>query len=44
VGAGDPGMLVADSSKLTRQLGWSPRHGDIDEIVKSAYAWEKRLA
>jgi UDP-glucose-4-epimerase len=42
--AGDPGMLVADSSKLTRQLGWSPRHGDIDEIVKSAYAWEKRLA
>jgi UDP-glucose 4-epimerase len=42
--AGDPGMLVADSSKLTRQLGWTPRHGDIDEIVKSAYAWEKRLA
>ena len=42
--AGDPGMLVADSSKLTRQLGWTPRHGDIDEIVKSAYAWEKHLA
>jgi UDP-glucose 4-epimerase len=42
--AGDPGMLVADSSKLTRQLGWTPRHGDIDEIVKSAFAWEKHLA
>lgn len=42
--AGDPGMLVADSSKLMRQLGWTPRYGDIDEIVKSAYAWERRLA
>lgn len=42
--AGDPGMLVADSNKLTRQLGWTPRHGDIDEIVQSAYAWERRLA
>jgi UDP-glucose 4-epimerase len=42
--AGDPAMLVADSSKLKHAFGWTPRHDSIDEIVKSAYAWERRLA
>ncbi|GAA0569472.1 UDP-glucose 4-epimerase GalE [Rhizomicrobium electricum] len=41
---GDPAMLVADSGKLKRTLGWTPQHGDIDEIVKSAFEWERRLA
>ena len=41
--AGDPPMLVADSSKLQKTLGWTPKHADIDEIVGSAFAWERRF-
>lgn len=41
--AGDPAMLVADSTKLKKTLGWEPRHADIDGIVRSAYEWERRF-
>ena len=41
--AGDPAELVADSSRLQSQLGWSPAHDDLEEIVSTAYAWERRL-
>jgi len=41
--AGDPAELVADSSRLQAQLGWSPAHDDLEEIVSTAYAWERRL-
>ena len=40
---GDPAELVADSSKLQVQLGWQPAYDDLEEIVSSAYAWERRL-
>ena len=39
---GDPPMLVADPTKLKRALNWVPRHEDLDEIVRSALAWEQR--
>jgi UDP-glucose 4-epimerase len=39
---GDQAMLVADTSKLRRTLGWTPKY-DIGAIVKSALAWERRL-
>jgi UDP-glucose 4-epimerase len=42
--AGDPAKLVADASKIRRTLRWTPRHDNIDEIVRTAFAWEKRLA
>ncbi len=41
--AGDPPMLVADSTKLKRTLNWVPRHNDIDAIVRSALEWERRF-
>jgi UDP-glucose 4-epimerase len=41
--AGDPPWLVADASKLRALLGWTPAHDDLDEIVRTAYAWERRL-
>jgi len=41
--AGDPAMLVADSSKLKRELNWQPRHQDLDAIVRSAFEWERRF-
>jgi UDP-glucose 4-epimerase len=41
--AGDPPMLVADSTKLKRWLNWTPRYDDIDVIVGSALDWERRF-
>ncbi len=40
--AGDPPMLVADSSKLKLKLNWKPKHDSLDYIVKSAWEWEKK--
>ncbi|MFH2085395.1 MAG: UDP-glucose 4-epimerase GalE [bacterium] len=37
--AGDANELVADSTRLQSELGWSPAHSDLESIVKSAYAW-----
>ena len=37
---GDPAALVADSSKLRSLLDWQPAHDDLDEIVRTALAWE----
>ncbi len=39
---GDPARLVADSTKIMRELGWRPRFGDLDSIVKHAWQWELR--
>ena len=41
---GDPALLVADSERIRRELGWSPVHDDLRRICKSAYEWEKTLA
>jgi UDP-glucose 4-epimerase len=39
--AGDPAMLVADSTLLKRELGWTPRHNDLGYIVRTAWDWER---
>ena len=39
---GDPPALVADSTALRRTLGWTPRHDDLDYIVRTAWEWEKK--
>ncbi len=41
--AGDPPWLVADARKIKQVLGWTPAHDDLDEIVRTALAWEKKL-
>lgn len=41
--AGDPAVVVADSSRIRNQLGWQPHHDDIDFIVRSAWEWEQSL-
>jgi UDP-glucose 4-epimerase len=38
--AGDPPVLVADSSKLKKQLHWKPRHDSLEYIIKTAWEWE----
>ena len=39
---GDPAVLVASSQKIKRDLGWQPRYGDLETIVKTAWEWHKR--
>jgi UDP-glucose 4-epimerase len=41
--AGDPPMLVADSTRLKLTLNWKPRYDDVDVIVRSAFEWERKL-
>jgi UDP-glucose 4-epimerase len=40
---GDPPVLVSDPSRIKGALGWVPRHDDLDEIIGSAIAWERRF-
>ncbi len=42
--AGDADSVVADASLLRRELGWSPRHDDLDGICRGALSWEAILA
>jgi UDP-glucose 4-epimerase len=43
--AGDPAVLVASSEKAIRELGWKPKYTQLDEIVRTAWAWhQKRYA
>ena len=39
--AGDPAVLFADARKIHRELGWSARHVEIDQIVATAWNWHK---
>jgi UDP-glucose 4-epimerase len=38
--SGDAAVLVA-SSQRAKQAGWRPVHGDLDDIVATAFAWRK---
>jgi UDP-glucose 4-epimerase len=40
---GDPAAIVAASAKIRSELGWVPKHDDLDTIVAQALAWEKRV-
>ncbi|MCW8875312.1 MAG: UDP-glucose 4-epimerase GalE [Gammaproteobacteria bacterium] len=42
--AGDPPALIAVADRVREVLGWTPRHDDLDFIVKTSLEWEKRLA
>ncbi|HEV7717980.1 MAG TPA: UDP-glucose 4-epimerase GalE [Arsenicitalea sp.] len=41
--AGDPAAIVAGAQKVRALLGWKPQHDDLNEIVQSAYDWERHL-
>ncbi len=38
---GDPAVLFANAEKIGRELGWSARYTEIDEIVSTAWKWFK---
>uniref|UniRef100_E6QEK6 UDP-glucose 4-epimerase n=1 Tax=mine drainage metagenome TaxID=410659 RepID=E6QEK6_9ZZZZ len=39
---GDPAVLVAESQKARRELGWEPRFEGLGTIVEHAWEWEKK--
>jgi UDP-glucose 4-epimerase len=40
--AGDPAVLVASSEKIQHELGWKPRHPELEAIIGSAWEWHQR--
>ncbi len=40
--AGDPAVLVASSENAIRELGWSPRYTQLDDIVRTAWVWHQK--
>jgi UDP-glucose-4-epimerase GalE len=41
---GDPPVLIADPTRAREVLGWRPAHSDLDEIVRTAWAWRTHMA
>ncbi len=41
--AGDPPYLVARADRVRAELGWHPRYDDLQAIVGSSLAWERKL-
>ncbi|MEZ0361019.1 MAG: UDP-glucose 4-epimerase GalE [Hydrogenobacter sp.] len=37
---GDPPELVADSTKIKKEVGWQPIYDDLDFIINTAWKWE----
>ena len=42
--AGDPPELVAVAGRVRSLLGWTPRYDDLDTIVRTSLAWERKIA
>ncbi|HPG35821.1 MAG TPA: UDP-glucose 4-epimerase GalE [bacterium] len=40
--AGDPAKLIADNSKILKELNWVPKFQDLNLICRTAYHWEKK--
>jgi UDP-glucose 4-epimerase len=42
--AGDSAELVSDNRRILATLPWRPQYDDLDQIVRDALAWERKLA
>ena len=42
--AGDPPELVAVADRVRSVLGWRPQYDDLDTIVSTSLAWERKIA
>jgi UDP-glucose 4-epimerase len=40
---GDPAAIIASAVRLKGQMGWTPKHHDLKQIVASAWAWEQKI-
>jgi UDP-glucose 4-epimerase len=41
--AGDPDSLIAVAEKIRTVLGWEPHYDDLETIVSTSLAWERKL-
>ena len=41
--AGDPAVIVARADRAREVLGWRPKRDNLEEIVRQALDWERRL-
>ncbi len=41
--SGDPAEVIADARRIRDRLSWSPRHDDLELILRTAIAWERTL-
>jgi UDP-glucose 4-epimerase len=37
--SGDPGVLIASSALIKKELGWQPKYPDLKTIIESAWDW-----
>jgi UDP-arabinose 4-epimerase len=40
---GDPPVLVGDAGRVRGELGWQPRHAQLDAIIGSAWHWYQSM-
>jgi UDP-glucose 4-epimerase len=38
---GDPAILIASADSIRQELGWQPKHSDLETIVGDAWRWSK---
>lgn len=41
---GDPAAIIASNERARTELGWTPKHDNLEEIVRQALNWERGLA
>lgn len=41
---GDPPVLIADSSRIMKELNWRPKYDDLGYIIRTAWEWEKKFS
>ena len=39
--AGDPAVLIANSDKARKVLGWKPTRENIEVMIRDAWCWEQ---
>jgi UDP-glucose 4-epimerase len=42
--AGDPPVLVAEASRIRKDLGWSPKYDNLAYIIGTAWKWEQKMS
>jgi UDP-glucose 4-epimerase len=41
---GDPAVLCASPARITKEMGWKPKHSSLREIIESAWHWKQEQA
>jgi len=42
--SGDPAVLIANSDKIRKELGWRPQYEDLETILETAWKWLQNVA